>query len=147
MCGIIGYIGGKPAGQVLLDGLSRLEYRGYDSTGIAVMSKDNTVNIRKTPGKLSELKKSLHGNDLSGNSGIGHIRWATHGVPNELNAHPHSDCSNTVTIVHNGIVENYIELKQELQSLGHSFKSDTDSEVIAHLIEKLLQEGYLNWKK
>ena len=141
MCGIIGYIGGKPAGQVLLDGLSRLEYRGYDSTGIAVMSKDNTVNIRKTPGKLSELKKSLHGNDLSGNAGIGHIRWATHGIPNELNAHPHSDCSNTVTIVHNGIVENYIELKQELQSLGHSFKSDTDSEVIAHLIEKLLQEG------
>ncbi|MCL0044538.1 glutamine--fructose-6-phosphate transaminase (isomerizing) [Dehalococcoidia bacterium] len=141
MCGIVGYIGNRLAAPILLDGLGRLEYRGYDSAGIAVVESSGTISLRKAAGKLNSLKKSLNGHLPLGTSGIGHTRWATHGAPTETNAHPHMDCSMDVVIVHNGIVENYLELKEELCRDGHIFVSDTDSEVIAHLIESFLGIG------
>ena len=141
MCGIVGYVGNRLAAPILLDGLARLEYRGYDSAGIAVVDGKGDLALSKTPGKLNNLVQSLNGKFPPGTSGIGHTRWATHGSPHLVNAHPHLDCGKDVVIVHNGIVENYLELKEELQQGGHAFDSQTDSEVIAHLIESLLATG------
>ena len=135
MCGIVGYIGNREAVDVILEGLARLEYRGYDSAGIAVLN-DHTIEVIKKPGKLSVLKKELADNPLTGHVGLGHSRWATHGVPNEANAHPHWDCKKEIALVHNGIIENYQDLKEKLIKEGHEFRSYTDTEVIPHLIEK-----------
>ncbi len=137
MSGIIGYIGNKRVVPVLLEGLQRLQYRGYDSAGLAVM-KDGNLAIRRTMGKLRNLEEVIRLNPIDGTYGIGHTRWATHGAPTEENAHPHRDCHGTVVVVHNGIIENYMELKQELVEEGHIFTTETDTEVIAHLIEKYL---------
>ena len=141
MCGIMGYIGSKEAAPILLQGLERLEYRGYDSAGIAVVNGEGLVAVHKATGKLSALVESLNGSLPLGAVGIGHTRWATHGSPNEVNAHPHGDCNRDVVIVHNGIVENYLSLKQQLQEDGHRFSSQTDTEVIAHLVESFMAEG------
>lgn len=135
MCGIIGYVGDREAVDVIIEGLTRLEYRGYDSAGIAVLN-DKGIEIRKRPGKLNILKADLKKKPLSGHIGLGHTRWATHGMPNEANAHPHTDCKNRLALVHNGIIENYQELKESLVRAGHKFRSYTDTEVIAHLVEK-----------
>ena len=141
MCGIVGYIGDRPAAPILLDGLARLEYRGYDSAGIVLLELSGEIVVRKTPGKLSSLVESLEGVVPQGTSGIGHTRWATHGSPNLVNAHPHMDCTGKVAIVHNGVVENYRQLKEDLGEQGHQFDSETDSEVVAHLIEFYLETG------
>lgn len=133
MCGIIGYTGKRQAEKVLIKGLSRLEYRGYDSAGIAVL-EDGELNTRKKQGKLAALKDELKHAPVKGKAGIGHTRWATHGVPNDVNAHPHRDQKEDIAIVHNGIIENYQDLKKKLQNKGYKFSSDTDSEVIAHLV-------------
>lgn len=135
MCGIIGYIGMRGATPVLLEGLKRMEYRGYDSAGVAVMNGAG-VETRKAAGKISELERALAASPVAGEMGIGHTRWATHGVPNECNAHPHVDCKGDIAVVHNGIIENSGTLKQGLQARGHKFVSDTDTEVIAHLVEE-----------
>lgn len=139
MCGIIGYIGSKEAPSILLNGLKRLEYRGYDSAGIAIVGK-NTLRVYKEKGKISELSNSLSLTMPAGKLGIGHTRWATHGEPNKNNAHPHLDCQEKIAIVHNGIIENSQVLKEKLLLKNHHFISDTDSEVIAHLIEDYLRE-------
>ncbi|MEQ1884120.1 MAG: glutamine--fructose-6-phosphate transaminase (isomerizing) [Bryobacteraceae bacterium] len=136
MCGIVGYIGPKQAVPIILDGLKRLEYRGYDSAGIAVLGKDDVLAVRRASGKLHNLEDALKLNPLEGAYGIGHTRWATHGRPTEENAHPHRDCSGDIVVVHNGIVENYLALKHELTDAGHKFVTETDTEVIAHLVEK-----------
>jgi glucosamine--fructose-6-phosphate aminotransferase (isomerizing) len=138
MCGIVGYVGTKSAGEVILDGLKRLEYRGYDSAGIAVIS-GNRIELRRSVGKLGELAKIWSADSVPGTVGIGHTRWATHGKPSEQNAHPHTDCTGRIVVVHNGIIENYLELKKALQAEGHVFKSETDTEIFAHLIEKNLK--------
>ena len=135
MCGIIGYIGTRGATPLLLEGLKRMEYRGYDSAGVAVMNGSG-VETRKAAGKISELELALAASPVNGDMGIGHTRWATHGVPNECNAHPHVDCKGDIAVVHNGIIENSGTLKQGLEARGHEFASDTDTEVIAHLIEE-----------
>ena len=135
MCGIIGYIGNQSAPSLLVEGLKRMEYRGYDSAGVAVMN-GNGVETRKAAGKISQLERALAASPLHGDTGIGHTRWATHGVPNECNAHPHTDCKGNIAVVHNGIIENSGTLKQGLQARGHKFRSETDTEVIAHLIEE-----------
>ncbi|MDI6785327.1 MAG: glutamine--fructose-6-phosphate transaminase (isomerizing) [bacterium] len=135
MCGIIGYIGKEKAGDILIEGLRRLEYRGYDSAGIATID-NGQIKIIKSVGKLRQLEKILRNSSLSGNIGIGHTRWATHGKPSDENAHPHSDCHNQIVVVHNGIIENYIELREELIKKGHKIVSETDTEIIAHLIEE-----------
>jgi glutamine---fructose-6-phosphate transaminase (isomerizing) len=135
MCGIIGYIGMRGATPLLLEGLKRMEYRGYDSAGVAVMNGGG-VETRKAAGKISELERALAASPVAGDMGIGHTRWATHGVPNECNAHPHVDCKGEVAVVHNGIIENSGTLKKGLIARGHTFVSDTDTEVIAHLIEE-----------
>lgn len=135
MCGIIGYVGSKDVVSVLLEGLKKLEYRGYDSAGIAIVNK-NRIQIRRVKGKISTLEKSLQQKPLKGIYGIGHTRWATHGRPSEENAHPHRDCSGRIVVVHNGIIENYLFLKEKLKEEGHIFRTETDTEVIAHLIEK-----------
>ena len=142
MCGIVGYTGSKQASPILLDGLSRLEHRGYDSAGIAVLKPGDSIDIFKAEGKLHTLKKKVDGNEPIGEIGVGHTRWATHGTPTDKNAHPHTDCSGNVAVVHNGIVENYLELRASLENEGHKFLSQTDSECIPHLIEKYLLEGY-----
>lgn len=139
MCGIVGYVGSRDASPILLDGLRRLEYRGYDSAGIAIITPDGTLEIRKNEGKLQKLAAAIDGNAPRGNLGIGHTRWATHGVPNDINAHPHTDCGRRIALIHNGIIENYAELRHELGVLGHSFETETDTEVLAHLIEDELQ--------
>jgi glucosamine--fructose-6-phosphate aminotransferase (isomerizing) len=139
MCGIIGYIGARPVLPLLIDGLRRLEYRGYDSAGIAVIN-DGKIEIRRRPGKLHGLVKAIQDEPLKGQTGLGHSRWATHGRPTEENAHPHRDCSGRIVVVHNGIIENYLELKRELQNQDHAFQTETDTEVIAHLIEKYLSQ-------
>ncbi len=142
MCGIIGYTGQRAAAPILLDGLSRLEYRGYDSAGIAVMGPDGQPSVGKSEGKLSRLIDFLGDGLPEGTSGIGHTRWATHGGPTDFNAHPHADCHNQLAVVHNGIVENFTELRREMEERGHVFASQTDSECIPHLIESYLQEEY-----
>ncbi len=136
MCGIVGYVGKGEASHFLMDGLRRLEYRGYDSAGIAVYS-NGKIRIVKKEGRLANLEAALSASPLSGHIGIGHTRWATHGRPSDRNAHPHGDCENHFVIVHNGIIENYMELKEKLLAKGHKFQSETDSEVIAHLMEEL----------
>src|SRR5213596_625485 len=140
MCGIIGYIGPKDVVPVLIDGLRRLEYRGYDSAGVAVVH-DGTVELRRSAGKLSRLEDVITLNPISGDYGVGHTRWATHGRPTEENAHPHRDCTGKIVVVHNGIIENYLDLKKELQEQGHTFKTETDTEIVAHLVEKNSQNG------
>ena len=135
MCGIIGYIGTRHVTPLLLEGLKRMEYRGYDSAGVAVMNGAG-VETRKAAGKISQLERALASSPVDGDMGIGHTRWATHGVPNECNAHPHVDCKGDIAVVHNGIIENSGTLKQGLQARGHRFVSETDTEVIAHLIEE-----------
>ncbi len=137
MCGIVGYIGERPAQEILLTGLKRLEYRGYDSSGMAIiLPVKNTLSIRKSPGKISALDKLLKSKPLDGSLGIAHTRWATHGAPTQANAHPHADCDNEIALVHNGIIENYETLRNQLLKEGHIFRSQTDTEVIVHLIEK-----------
>jgi glucosamine--fructose-6-phosphate aminotransferase (isomerizing) len=138
MCGIVGYVGPKKVVPVIIEGLRRLEYRGYDSAGIAVGSPSSkTLDLRRAKGKLSNLEEVLREQPLEGSFGIGHTRWATHGRPTEENAHPHRDCSGRMVVVHNGIVENYLDLKHELTAQGHKFVTETDTEVIAHLIEQV----------
>ena len=134
MCGIIGYLGPKEVVPILLDGLRRLEYRGYDSAGVAVV-RNGQIERRRSAGKLVNLEQAIGTQPLDGVYGVGHTRWATHGRPTEENAHPHQDCTGKIVVVHNGIIENYLDLKRELQKLGHTFVTETDSEVIAHLIE------------
>src|SRR5271170_7585948 len=136
MCGIVGYIGPKKAVPIILDGLRRLEYRGYDSAGIAVLEDGNGLAVRRSQGKLVNLEDALKLSPLEGSYGIGHTRWATHGRPTEENAHPHRDCHGDIVVVHNGIVENYLTLKQQLTDEGHRFVTETDTEIIAHLVEK-----------
>src|SRR5580698_9108235 len=136
MCGIVGYIGPKNAVPIILDGLRRLEYRGYDSAGIAVLEENGCLTVRRASGKLRNLEDALKLSPIDGSYGIGHTRWATHGRPTEENAHPHRDCHGDIVVVHNGIVENYLKLKQELTEEGHVFVTETDTEVIAHLVEK-----------
>jgi glucosamine--fructose-6-phosphate aminotransferase (isomerizing) len=142
MCGIFGYVGQKDAVPILLKGLSRLEYRGYDSAGIAVLDNSAHLIVRKKKGKVKELAASLnqHRNAPHGTIGLGHTRWATHGAPNDSNAHPHLDCSEKIAVIHNGIIENYVELKEALKAEGHQFRSNTDSEVLAHLVEKFYKK-------
>ncbi len=135
MCGIIGYIGSRPAVPLLLDGLRRLEYRGYDSAGLAVVAPEGRLHIRRAQGKLSRLEEALRLHPLEGTWGLGHTRWATHGRPTEENAHPHRDCRGNVVVVHNGIIENFLTLKKRLEAERHHFASETDTEVIAHLVE------------
>lgn len=139
MCGIIGYIGSQKAAEILLEGLKRLEYRGYDSVGMAVL--DEKIEIRKDKGTIDEVAENLDFISLKGNTAIGHSRWATHGAPCKVNAHPHEDSEGNVVLVHNGVIENYKELKEELKNAGHEFKSETDSEIIAHLIEENLKKS------
>jgi glutamine---fructose-6-phosphate transaminase (isomerizing) len=136
MCGIVGYIGARKAVPIILDGLKRLEYRGYDSAGIAVLEEDDSLAVRRAQGKLRNLEDVLRLSPIDGTYGIGHTRWATHGRPTEENAHPHRDCHGDIVVVHNGIVENYLALKQQLSAEGHRFCTETDTEVIAHLVEK-----------
>src|SRR5690349_8679001 len=136
MCGIVGYVGTQRAVPIILDGLKRLEYRGYDSAGIAVYCDDHTLGLRRASGKLRNLEDVLRVDPVDGNYGIGHTRWATHGRPTEENAHPHRDCTGDIVVVHNGIIENYLQLKKQLQLEGHKFVTETDTEVIAHLVEK-----------
>ncbi|MDD5102041.1 MAG: glutamine--fructose-6-phosphate transaminase (isomerizing) [Endomicrobiaceae bacterium] len=135
MCGIVGYIGNENSADIVYAGLEKLEYRGYDSAGIAVIT-NGKIQTRRSVGKLINLQKNIKNNPISGFIGIGHTRWATHGKPSEENAHPHTDCTGKIVVVHNGIIENYISIKQQLQKEGHKFASETDTEVIAHLIEK-----------
>jgi glutamine---fructose-6-phosphate transaminase (isomerizing) len=135
MCGIIGYIGSKPVVPVLLEGLRRMEYRGYDSAGVAVVSPEG-IALRRSAGKLANLENAIRTQPVDGLYGVGHTRWATHGRPTEENAHPHRDCTGRIVVVHNGIIENYLELKEELQSQGHEFKTETDTEIVAHLVER-----------
>jgi len=139
MCGIVGYVGNKRVVPVILDGLRRLEYRGYDSAGIAVGGNGDGLQVRRAEGKLRNLEEVIRLKPLDGTYGIGHTRWATHGRPTEENAHPHRDCTGKIVVVHNGIVENYVSLKKKLIEEGHKFGTETDTEVIAHLVEKNLQ--------
>ena len=140
MCGIVGYVGPKDPVPIILEGLRRLEYRGYDSAGIAVAGGSNSLHLQRAPGKLRNLEELLKENPLHGTYGIGHTRWATHGRPTEENAHPHRDCTGRIVVVHNGIVENYLELKHRLAAEGHKFVTETDTEIIAHLIEAELKK-------
>ena len=143
MCGIIGYIGPKDVVPVLIDGLRRLEYRGYDSAGVAVV-RDGSVDMRRSAGKLSNLEQVIGVDPITGDYGVGHTRWATHGRPTEENAHPHRDCSGKIVVVHNGIIENYLDLKRELQGQGHVFVTETDTEIVAHLVEREMKDDGLD---
>jgi glucosamine--fructose-6-phosphate aminotransferase (isomerizing) len=142
MCGIIGYIGSKPVVPVLLDGLRRMEYRGYDSAGVALVG-EHGIELRRSAGKLANLEHTIETEPVDGIYGVGHTRWATHGRPTEENAHPHRDCTGRIVVVHNGIIENYLELKQELQRQGHDFKTETDTEIVAHLVEREMKHDGL----
>jgi len=141
MCGIIGYIGDKPVVPVLIEGLRRLEYRGYDSAGIAVVG--DGLEIRRSAGKLARLEEVIAAQPVAGDYGLGHTRWATHGRPTEENAHPHRDCTGRIVVVHNGIIENYLDLKHELEADGHHFQTETDTEVLAHLVEREMRDDGL----
>src|SRR5438132_5397317 len=142
MCGIVGYVGTRDAVPVILEGLRRLEYRGYDSAGVAVVN-DGSLYRRRSVGKLCNLEESLTAEPLRGAFGLGHTRWATHGRPSEENAHPHQDCTGKIVVVHNGIIENYLPLKSRLAAAGHRFVTETDTEVVAHLVESHLGAGSL----
>ena len=146
MCGIVGYVGKKEVVPVIIEGLRRLEYRGYDSAGIAVGGSGNGLELRRAPGKLRNLEEVLNERPLQGTFGIGHTRWATHGRPTEENAHPHRDCTGRIVVVHNGIVENYLALKHELIADGHIFVTETDTEIIAHLIEQQMASAVSSGK-
>ena len=135
MCGIIGYIGEKEVVPVLIDGLRRLEYRGYDSAGIALV-RDGQIEVRRSAGKLARLEEVIRTQPITGDYGVGHTRWATHGRPTEENAHPHRDCTGRIVVVHNGIIENHLDLKRQLEAEGHRFETETDTEVVAHLVER-----------
>ncbi len=141
MCGIVGYVGGQQAVGVIIEGLRRLEYRGYDSAGIAVVDDEGRMHVQRACGKLRNLEESLRQHPIEGDFGLGHTRWATHGRPTEENAHPHRDCTGRIVVVHNGIIENYLTLKRQLQSEGHRFQTETDTEVIAHLLEREMKAG------
>src|SRR5437660_5552183 len=143
MCGIVGYVGEKSVVPVILEGLRRLEYRGYDSAGIAVCGNGEGLQLRRAQGKLRNLEESIRQKPLEGTYGIGHTRWATHGRPTEENAHPHRDCTGKIVVVHNGIIENYLDLKLELQSQGHKFVTETDTEIVAHLVEREMKNDGL----
>jgi glucosamine--fructose-6-phosphate aminotransferase (isomerizing) len=143
VCGIVGYIGQKRVVPLILDGLRRLEYRGYDSAGIAVVGENGKMDIRRAPGKLRNLEEAIRISPIDGVYGIGHTRWATHGRPTEENAHPHRDCTGDIVVVHNGIIENYLELKHQLVKEGHKFLTETDTEIIAHLVEKYSKDATL----
>ena len=140
MCGIVGYLGPKPVLPVLIEGLRRLEYRGYDSAGIALV-KDGVVAVRRSAGKLARLEAAIQAEPVEGDYGMGHTRWATHGRPTEENAHPHRDCTGRLVVVHNGIIENYLDLKRELTAQGHTFVTETDTEIVAHLVEREMAAG------
>ena len=142
MCGIIGYIGPKDVVPVLIEGLRKLEYRGYDSAGVAVV-KSGEISLRRSAGKLANLEQVIVGDPLTGEYGVGHTRWATHGRPTEENAHPHRDCTGRIVVVHNGIIENYLDLKHELQAQGHKFVTETDTEIVAHLVEREMKDDGL----
>ena len=141
MCGIVGYVGNKQVVPLIIDGLRKLEYRGYDSAGIAVVNEEHDLSIRRAEGKLRNLEEAIRLSPLDGTYGIGHTRWATHGRPTEENAHPHRDCTGRVVVVHNGIIENYLQLKERLRKTDHQFVTETDTEIIAHLIEEYLRRG------
>src|SRR5712691_12748154 len=132
MCGIVGYVGERGAVEILLEGLKRLEYRGYDSAGLAVLGTDG-LQVRRSAGRIKQLEAILREQPVKGSMGLGHTRWATHGRPSEENAHPHTDCTGSLVVVHNGILENYLPIKKRLVGEGHTFKSETDTEVVAHL--------------
>ncbi len=136
MCGIIGYVGEANPLPILLDGLKRLEYRGYDSAGVALLV-DHSLLVYKKVGKVSELEKALPAARLNTTAGIGHTRWATHGIPSDINAHPHTDCKKEIALIHNGIIENYLSIRKKLESTGHVFVSATDTEVLVHLVEEM----------
>jgi len=142
MCGIIGYVGTRQVMPILIDGLRRLEYRGYDSAGVAVV-RNGTIELRRSAGKLSRLEEVIAHSPLDGEYGIGHTRWATHGRPTEENAHPHRDCTGRIVVVHNGIIENYLDLKRQLQKEGHQFVTETDTEIVAHLVEREMKDDGL----
>ena len=144
MCGIVGYQGYREASPILIKGLKRLEYRGYDSAGVALVNNSGEINIYKEKGKVSDLESIMHGKDISGTIGIAHTRWATHGEPNRINAHPHYSESENIALVHNGIIENYATLKEYLKERGVTFKSSTDTEVLVQLIEYLKNENNLD---
>ncbi|HEU4369403.1 MAG TPA: glutamine--fructose-6-phosphate transaminase (isomerizing) [Methylomirabilota bacterium] len=139
MCGIVGYVGEKNAVGIIVDGLKRLEYRGYDSAGVAVLGDSGVLEVRRAAGRMKVLEGILRERPVAGTLGIGHTRWATHGRPSDDNAHPHTDCGGTLVVVHNGILENYLEIKERLLAEGHTFRSETDTEVLAHLIEHHLR--------
>ena len=139
MCGIVGYIGSKQASPVLVEGLERLSYRGYDSAGVAVIGPQGRISVRKAKGRLENLKSLLSQSPVEGVIGIGHTRWATHGEPSDLNAHPHTDVKGGIAVVHNGIIENHESLRRYLESTGARFVSQTDTEVIAHLLNHLYE--------
>jgi glucosamine--fructose-6-phosphate aminotransferase (isomerizing) len=144
MCGIIGYIGSKPVVPVLIEGLRKMEYRGYDSAGVAVVSPEG-IALRRSAGKLANLESAIRSEPVDGLYGVGHTRWATHGRPTEENAHPHRDCTGRIVVVHNGIIENYLELKQLLHKEAHTFVTETDTEIVAHLVEReMRQDGLEN---
>ena len=141
MCGIVAYVGRNDAWPIIYEGLKRLEYRGYDSAGIAVVDDAGALHLRKTVGRVSGLDAEINGSAPPGSLGLGHTRWATHGPPSRVNAHPHTDCSSRVVLVHNGIVENYLDLKRRLTATGHVFRSETDTEALSHLVEEGLSLG------
>src|SRR5215204_1444000 len=143
MCGIVGYVGNKQVVPLIIDGLRKLEYRGYDSAGIAVVDDANHLELRRAEGKLRNLETSIRSEPIDGLYGVGHTRWATHGRPSEENAHPHRDCTGRIVVVHNGIIENYLDLKKELRAAGHEFKTETDTEIVAHLVEREMKEDGL----
>ena len=138
MCGIVGYTGPREAYPIIIKGLKRLEYRGYDSTGVALLN--HGLKVYKKKGKVAELEEAIIGKDLHAHIGIGHTRWATHGEPSDLNAHPHVSASGKLAIIHNGIIENYIQLKQELEMKGYTFSSETDTEVLLNFIEEIREK-------
>src|SRR5229473_3731267 len=144
MCGIIGYLGERPATPIIMESLKRLEYRGYDSAGVAILNEDaHHTSVVKSASKVDTLIEHLQEDMPTGHLGIGHTRWATHGRPTVINAHPHTDCHGKIFVVHNGIIENFAELKAELQATGHEFTSDTDTEVVPHLIEANYKGDFL----
>ncbi len=140
MCGIVGYIGKRQAADLLVEGLSKLEYRGYDSAGVAII-EDEKISVRKLKGRLANLENDLNTNSINGHIGIGHTRWATHGEPSDVNSHPHSNGNATISVVHNGIIENYMRLREWLTGKGYEFLSETDTEVIPNLVDYYYKDG------
>ena len=144
MCGIVAYVGQQEAYPILIEGLKRLEYRGYDSAGVALLNEANELNVYKAKGKVSDLEAFASSKDVSGHIGIAHTRWATHGEPNQVNAHPHMSQSGRIALIHNGIIENYLSLRKELEKRGFTFKSSTDTEVLTNLIEDVQQSEHVD---